>query len=263
MIGLVVANQRGGVGKTTTAVNLAGYLSDQGKRVLLIDSDSQGSITSHLEERPRKHLYNFIVHGELLGECVVHARERLDVLCSNRETQQVEAALMGQIGREVAFEKAFAPYIKDYDWVIFDVAPSITLLQTCAMIFANNVLVPVSMDDLSLQGAQASLETAKLLNYLYHRDIAIVGFLPTNVNAHLLIAKVTQETLEALAAKTGIPVLVPIRVDQDINKARRAKQSVFEYNPKSRASEDYAAAFDKIIELLEKRRGRQAQEAKA
>jgi chromosome partitioning protein len=261
--GLVIANQRGGVGKTTTAVNLAGFLSGRGQRVLLVDSDSQGSVTSHLEQRPRKHLYNFIIGGVLLSECVVRVNEWLDVLCSNRETAQVEAALMGQIGREVAFERLFAPYLEQYDWILFDVAPSISLLQTCAMILANNVLVPVSMDDLSLQGAQASVETAKLLNQLYHRTISITGFLPTNVNAHLLIAKVTQETLDALAGKTGIPVLPPIRVDQDVNKARRARQFLFDYNPKSRAAEDYAVAFEEIIRLLEKRRDDKAQKAQA
>ena len=262
MTGLVIANQRGGVGKTTTAFNLACYLASKEMRVLLVDSDSQGSISAYLEERPRKHLYNFIVQGEVIEECVVKVNGYLDVLPSNRETQQVEAALMGQIGREVAFERAFAPYAKLYDWIIVDVAPSITLLQTCAMIMANNILVPVAMDDLSLQGAQASLETARLLNHLYHREIAIIGFLPTNVNMHLLIAKVTQETLDALSERSKIPVLPQIRVDQDINKARRAKQSIFEFSPKSRASEDYTAAFDQIIALLEKRRGnRQAQEA--
>jgi chromosome partitioning protein len=254
MKGVVVANQRGGVGKTTTAWNLAGYLSTiKQQRVLLVDADSQGSMASHLELKPKKHLSNLIIGGELLQECAVPVNDHLQVLCSNRETAQVEAALIGQIGRELAFERAFAPYANEYDWIIIDVAPSITLLQTCGMMMTGNVLVPVSMDDLSLQGAQASLEAAKVLNSLYGRSIRIIGFLPTLVNKTLLIAKITQEALEKLSGRDGIPVLPSIRIDQAVNKARRARQFVFNYDSKSRVAEDYMAAFEHVLGLLEGR----------
>ena len=118
---------------------------------------------------------------------------------------------------ETALNVVLTPFTRDYDYVIIDVT-SITLLQSCAMVFAGNVLIPVAMDMLSLQGAQTSVETVRLLNEFYKLKIQIVGFLPTNVNPRLQIAQAVSETLDNYSNKTGIPILHSVRVDQVVHR---------------------------------------------
>ncbi|MGH9662205.1 MAG: ParA family protein, partial [Bryobacteraceae bacterium] len=141
-----MSNQRGGVGKTTTALTLARFLADQGKRVLLIDTDPQGSVEAALGLKAQRHLAHFVAHKYALSECLVPACENIDALCSNRETLQAEGALMGSQAREIVLAHLLGPVEKAYGAVIIDVAPSISMIQTCAMVYAKNVLIPVDMD---------------------------------------------------------------------------------------------------------------------
>jgi len=262
MIGMVVSNQRGGVGKTTTAVSYAGYLAARNKKVLLIDADSQGSVATVLGMKPQRFLSQFIVNRERLEECVTPLNEHLHVLASHRGTQEAEAALLGQMAREKALQMILGPEVEGrYDAVIIDVAPSVTLLQSCAMMFAGHVLIPVAMDLLSLQGAQMSVETVRLLNDFYKTEIDVVGFLPTMVNARLQITGTVMATLEKMSEKTGIPILPAVRVDQSVHRASSARRVLFDYDPSSRAAEDYAAAFEKITQAFEVKLHGQAPEA--
>jgi chromosome partitioning protein len=262
VIGVVVSNQRGGVGKTTTAVNYAGYLMRKGRRVLLIDADSQGSAATILGLKPKRFLSHFIINRERLCECITVIDPNLHILASSRETQQAETALLGQMAREKALKMILEPEVAgNYDAVIVDVAPSVTLLQSCAMLFTEHVLIPVAMDLLSLQGAQMSVETVRLLNEFYGINIRIVGFLPTQVNARLQITATVSATLDALARKTGLCVLPTIRVDQTVHKAAGARKLLFEYDPTCKAAEDYEAAFETITQRLEGAQDGQAQKA--
>jgi chromosome partitioning protein len=253
MIGLVISNQRGGVGKTTTAVNFAGYLAAAGRRTLLIDTDSQGSVSHAMGLKATRYLYHLVVERLPLSECITPHSQNLDVLCGNRETTVVEGALMGQIAREMALKLLLRDAEKLYDYVIIDVAPSITLLQTCAMVFAQNILIPVDMDLLSVQGAQMSAESAGMLNEVYDLDIRVAGYLPTQVNHRHTVTNLAGSALSMLAARTGVPILPEIRTDQTVHNAARARQFLFNYNPKCKAALDYLAAFPLITTALENR----------
>jgi len=164
VIKLVISNQRGGVAKTTTATTLARLWADRGRKVLLIDTDPQGSVGMSLGLKADKFLHHFVVYNHLFESCLVHATPNIDVLCSSRETIQAEASLMGVPAREMSFSLLFSKVDEPYDIVIIDVAPSITLMQTCAMVYAQSVLIPVSMDTLSLQGAGAFSAQANQLS---------------------------------------------------------------------------------------------------
>ncbi|HWQ53050.1 MAG TPA: ParA family protein [Bryobacteraceae bacterium] len=258
MTGLVVSNQRGGVGKTTTAINYAGYLARQNQRVLLIDADSQGSINSYLGLKPTRFIANLIVNKEPLTQCVTPYSPRLDVLCSNRETAQAEAVLLGQVAREMALKLLLKPAEALYDFVIIDVAPSITLLQTCALVFARHVVVPLDMDMLSVQGAQMAVESARMLNDIYGIDIRVVGFLPTQVNHRHGVTSVVQSALQFISTKMAIPILPEIRTDQTVHKAARSKQFLFDFDSRCKAAEDYEQAFETLTKALEDRHGHTA-----
>ncbi len=251
MTGIVISNQRGGVGKTTTAVTYAGYLVARRKRVLLIDVDSQGSVGTVLGIKPTRFLSHFIVNREQLSTCVTVLNDYLHVLPSNRSTQEAEASLLGQMAREKVLRMILEPEVSGrYDMVIIDVAPSVTLLQSCAMLFAGNVMIPVAMDLLSLQGAGMSVETVRLLNEFYHENIRVVGFVPTQVNARLQVTATVSQALETLSRKTSIPILPAIRVDQTVHKAAQAKKFLFDYDPECRAATDYTAVFDQVTASL-------------
>lgn len=250
MIRLVTSNQKGGVGKTTTTTVLARHLADRGLRVLVIDTDPQGSVASILGLKPQNHLHQFIVHNIRFPDCVVSAHPNIDVLCSNRETVETESLLMGRMGREMTFKISFIPLDEAYDAVLVDVAPSINLLQSCALVYTERLLIPVTMDPLSLQGAAASLETAKMLNGLFRSNIQPVGLLPVMVDRRLGLTDLVLKALDTMSETYGIPLLPPIRVDSTVTKATRAKKFLVDYDPKCKAVEDYTTAFDQLYEQL-------------
>ncbi len=250
MIRLVISNQRGGVSKTTTTTTLAREFADRNRKVLVIDTDPQGSISSVLSLKPEYGLYNFVIEKLRFDDCIVKAQERIDVLCSSRETTKVETILMGNVAREHAFTQLFSLVEKDYDVVLIDVSPSITLLQTCAMVYAERVLIPIGMDTLSFQGAMASIEASKSLNQLLRASIRTIGLLPVMVDRRLAMTTTVLEGLEGLSQGMKIPLLHAIRTDQTVTKAARAGQFLIDYDPKCKAVEDYHQVADELEEIF-------------
>ena len=237
MIRLVVSNQRGGVAKTTTAVNLARCFADRGLKTLLIDTDSQGSIGTILGLKPQFTLHDFLIRQMLLKECVVPAHDRIDVLCSDRKTMQAEDIISGQTLREVHFEQVFGETgaDKEYEAVVIDVAPSLTLFQTCAMLYTKQVLIPAAME--TLQGASASISSASELNRLFKREpgISSIGILPVMVNNRLQMTQTVINALTDMSQELKVPLLPPIRTDTAVVKAARSKMFLADFDPKSKA----------------------------
>ena len=250
MIRLVISNQRGGVAKTTTVATFARYLADRGRRVLIIDTDPQGSMGTVLGLKPTKYLHDFVVYNHLFKDCIVEACPGVDVLCGNRETVKTEGHLMGQVAREFVFNNLFTQVETGYDAVLIDVAPSINLLQTCAMVYGKSLLIPVSMDPLSLQGAAASIETARMLSSLIRIEIQPMALLPVMVDRRLQITEVVMASLKDLSVRTRIPLLHGIRIDTTVTKCNRAKRFLTDFEPRSKALEDYQFAFEELLKLL-------------
>lgn len=247
MIRLVVSNQRGGVAKTTTVATIARVLADIGMKVLIVDTDSQGSIASILNLKPENYLYNFLVNNQAFRDCIVEAGRNVHVMCSNRRTVEAEAVFMGVTGREMAFDNVFPLEDHLYDAVLLDVAPSITLLQTCSMVYAKAILIPVAMDPLSLQGAMASIQTAASLNKLFRLNVKVAGILPVMVNRRLRMTDMIMNSLEELAQTHAIPLLPPIRTDAAVNQAAKARKFIADFDPKSKAVEDYTEATRQLL----------------
>jgi chromosome partitioning protein len=254
MIRLVIANQRGGVAKTTTALVLARIYADQGKKVLLIDTDSQGSIGTIISLKAKYHLSDFLVGHIALEECLAPVHPNIDVLPSNRNTSRAEDLITAQGFREFVFEQMFSSYEHNYDVVLIDVAPSITLFQTCAMVYTRRVLIPVAMEILSVQGAMASLEAARTLNTMfansYHLPVETVGMLPVMVDRRLAMTGIILDTLEQIAEKTGVPRLSPVRTDTSVVKANKEREFLVDFDPKSKALEDYQVVADEVLSIM-------------
>jgi chromosome partitioning protein len=254
LIRLTISNQRGGVGKTTSAVTIARCLADLGKRVLLIDTDSQGSIAAVLGLKPAHSLYDLLIQKVPFADCIVPAHERVHVLCSNRYTVEAESALSGTPFREFTFEQVFTEHEQPYDAVIIDVAPSITLFQTCAMVYTQRILIPVDMDVLSVQGATSSIQAADTLNRMLRRGLNVqpLALLPLKVDRRLAMTDTVLNTLEDIGCKRHVPVLSSIRTDQTVFKASRSRQFLADHDPKCKALEDYTKATLEILEILRK-----------
>jgi chromosome partitioning protein len=250
MIRLTVSNQRGGVGKTTTALTLARCFADRGKKVLVVDTDSQGSIWMTLALEPPGWLHQLVNDGLALSQLVAPAGPNLDVLCSDRRTMRIEATLSSTTAREMVFVSLLAPAEQVYDVIIFDVSPSISNLQSCSIAYTKNVLIPVGMDWLSVEGARASMQSIEVLNKFLHLGCQCVGFLPTMVDQRLSATEVVLRALEQYSEQSGVPVLHGIRTDQTVNRAFRNQKFLQDWDPKSKALEDYKIAADQITAAL-------------
>jgi chromosome partitioning protein len=250
MIKLMIGNQKGGVGKTTTAITLARCLADRGLKTLLIDSDPQGSIAVTLRLKPEAYLADFILNQLRLPDCVVSVADRLDVLCGNRETTAMEQRIFTMYGRELVFQNAFGMYEENYDAIMVDVAPSISLLQACSMVFCQNVLIPISMDTLSVSGAGATIFSAQTIGNSVRVPIRSVALLPAIVNKRYGLTDVVMKMIQQLSSTYEIPILTAIRTDQIIGKAARAHKMVADLDPKAKALEDYEAATTSLLEIF-------------
>ena len=250
MLRLVIANQRGGVSKTTTTATLARFFGDQGKKVLVIDADPQGSLGLILGLRPERYLHDFLVHNHPLTECVFPATANIDVLCGSRDTTVVEAALLGTAGRERAFSRRIEEAAEPYDAVLIDVSPSINLLQTCSMLYAKRILIPVSMNMLSLQGAAACLQTARLLGDAFRERIQPLALLPVMVDRRFSLTDYILKALEEISEQYRVPLLHAVRTDGTVPRAERARQFLADYDAKCKALEDYMVAGLQVLELL-------------
>lgn len=253
MIRVTISNQRGGVAKTTTALTLARCWAEDGLKVLLIDTDPQGSVSALINAKPSACLFDFLVNGFAFRECLTPVHPQIDLLASNRDTNRAEDIISTQMAREHVFVHSFGQNEASYDAVIIDVAPSIGLFQACAMMYTRYVVVPVGMEMLSIQGALASINAADSLNHFFFKDkktIQTIGTLPVMVDRRMQMTATILEALEGIAERHQVPMLPLIRTDSSVVKAGRQRQFLHDYDAKSRALEDYKALAQDLRQRL-------------
>lgn len=250
MITMTISNQRGGVGKTTTTLTLARSLAEHGRRVLVIDTDSQGSVYLALGLNPQGWLHQFVNDGLSITRVATKVHDRVDVICSDRRTMRVEVTLGAATAKEMTFYSLLSCVEQRYDAILFDVAPSISHLQSCAIAYTKNVVVPVAMDALSIEGARSSLQTIEVLNHFLRLGCRCIGFLPTMVDNRLSATELVLNALKSQSESSGIAVLHAIRTDQAVNKALRKQKFLHDFDRRSKALEDYEAACNEILTLL-------------
>ncbi len=241
---LAVFNHKGGTGKTTTSVHVAAGLAARGKRVLLVDTDGQGNVSTSLGIKFERSLYHVLVMGLDYREVIVQARPSLDLVPANETLAAAELYLAGQRQRDRVLATRFAAARNAYDFVVVDCSPSLSLMNQNALVMADAVLCPVACDYLSLVGIQKVVRTIKQINRHLSHQLTFWGVLPTFFDTR---ARICHEALDTLRGHFREVCLEPIRLASRVKEAPSQGKTLFEYAPGSSATLDYQRVVDRLL----------------
>ena len=238
---IAIGNQKGGVGKTTTTVNLGAALAFQGKKVLIIDMDSQGNATSGLGiERAdvKQSVYEVLVDQiEAAGAILPTSRENLWILPSTLQLAGAEIELATADHRESRLKQAIEPIKADYDYILVDCPPSLGQLSLNAFTASDTILIPVQCEYYALEGLSQLLNTIRLVQRTYNKNFRIEGVLLTMLDARTNLGyEVVEEVRKYLQEKVYQTIITR---NVRLSEAPSYGQSVIDYDPKSRGAEMY------------------------
>jgi chromosome partitioning protein len=244
---IAFANQKGGVAKTTTTLNLAAAFSEAGHRVLCVDMDPQGNLTMSQGIDPdllEQSMFDVLVHDLSIREVI--RRREIDVACASIDLAGAEIAMSTKIGRERSLTKALRAVDEDYDFVCIDTPPSLGLLTVNALAAADEVIVPVQCEYLSMRGLLQLQNTLAMIRENLNPDVHIAGILPTMVDTRTLHAR---EALEILEENFGDRVFgARIRKTVRFAEAPVKGMSVLKYDPKGTAADAYRQLAKEVLQ---------------
>ncbi len=247
---MAIANQKGGVGKTTTSVNMSACLAYLGKKVLLVDIDPQGNATSGVGIEKgdiETCVYNVLVDdveaGEVIQETIV---ENLHVIPSTIQLAGAEIELVPTISREVRLKRALHKVEKKYDYIIIDCPPSLGLLTINALTAANAVLIPVQCEYYALEGLSQLLNTVRLVQKHLNTELKIEGVLLTMLDARTNLGIQVIEEVKKYFQEKVYRVIIPRNVR--LSEAPSHGKPVIVYDPKSRGAETYLELAKEVLD---------------
>jgi chromosome partitioning protein len=243
---IAILNQKGGTGKTTTAVNLAAGLAERENEVLLIDTDAQGNVGVSLGVAGEKSLYHVLVDGVDPSESCVPVRRHLDGITSDSTLAEIWLAHQNTDARSKMMSKRLnlMQVSRRYDYVIIDCGPSLNLLNQNALSYVDEVIIPVTCDYLALVGVKQVLKTIKDVERHLGHAVRISAVLPTFYDGRTRLAR---EVLETLQGHFKQKCLEPIRLNTRLAEAPSHKKTIFEYAPVSHGAADYNRVCDWVL----------------
>jgi chromosome partitioning protein len=244
---IAFANQKGGVAKTTTTLNLAVAFAESGHKVLCVDLDPQGNLTMSQgidPDKVEKSLYDVLVNDMPISEIIQH--REIDIAVASIDLAGAEIAMSTKIGRERALEKALKEVSGDYDFVCIDTPPSLGLLTINALTAASKVIVPVQCEYLSMRGLVQLQNTLKMIQENLNPDVKIEGILPTMLDSRTVHAK---EAVEILEENFG-ELVFKSRIRKAIKFAEAPVKgsSVLKYDPQSNAAKYYRDLAKEVLQ---------------
>jgi chromosome partitioning protein len=243
---IAFANQKGGVAKTTTTLNLGVALAEKGKRVLAVDLDPQGNLTMSQGWNPDeidRSMFDVLVHKLSIAEIV--RQGEIDLAVSSIDLAGAELALSSMIGRERALEKALQPAKESYDFILIDTPPSLGLLTINALVAADGVIVPVQCEYLSLRGLIQLENTLTMIRENLNPDVRIAGILPTMFDGRTLHSR---EAVEILQENFG-DLVFETKIRKTIRYAEAPVKgtSVLKYDSKGKAAKAYRDLAGEVL----------------
>ena len=244
---IAVLNYKGGTGKTTTVVNLAAGLAMRGARVLCIDLDAQGSLGTYLGVKHHYSLTHLLFNKAKLTECIVPARENLDIIVSDESLMHVERMLWQVNTTETPNYVLSAKMngVTNYDYILLDHSPSRGLLSDNGLFYAQLIIVPVAMNYLALIGTRQVLKKIKTITEKSKHQIQLAMLVPTFYYAKL---RKDREIMQILEKHFTGKISEPIRASVMLSEAPGHQKSIYEYAPRSTGAIDYAQLVERVAE---------------
>lgn len=252
---LAISNQKGGVGKTTTAINLGVYLARLGKKVLLLDMDPQANLTSGIgfgrtqnEEKPgfTKTIYDVMTGDVKISEIfVTTSTKNLYLAPSSIDLAGAEVELVNQLSRETILKNALESARKNFDYILIDCPPSLGILTINAFVAANKILIPVQCEYFALEGLGQLMGTIKLVKSRLNSTLEIGGVILTMFDTRTNLAKQVSAEVRSFFKEKVFETVVPRNVR--LSEAPSHGKSIADYDPSSTGAEAYESLAKEII----------------
>ncbi|VDG20311.1 ParA family protein [Lactiplantibacillus mudanjiangensis] len=246
---IALANQKGGVGKTTTSINLGAGLVEQGQKVLLIDTDAQGNATSGLgiQKSAIEHeIYDVLINDTPMKETILKtSHDGLDIVPATIQLSGAEIELTPMMARETRLRDAINEVRDDYDFVLIDCPPSLGLLTINAFTACDSILIPVQSEYYALEGLSQLLNTVKLVQKHFNRNLKIEGVLLTMYDARTNLGQQVNEEVRKFFKDAVYQTIIPRNVR--LSEAPSHGLSIIDYDRKSKGAQVYSALAKEVL----------------
>lgn len=246
---IAIANQKGGVGKTTTTINLAASLGVLEKKVLLIDADPQANASSGLGidvEKVEKGTYRLLEHSSSAKEAIISTNSpNVDIIPAHIDLVAIEIELVDKKDREYMLKEAIKNIIDDYDYILIDCAPSLGLLTLNALTAAHAVLIPIQCEYFALEGLGKLLNTIKSVQKVHNPDLDIEGLLLTMYDSRLRLSNQVVEEVKKHFNKMVFKTIIQRNVS--LGEAPSYGESIISYDASSKGANNYLSLAQEII----------------
>lgn len=250
---IAIANQKGGVGKTTTAINLSACLAEAGKKVLMLDCDPQGNATSGLgvnKNTAELTSYDILIGEATAEEAIIHTEyDRLDIIASNVNLSGAEIELIGIEQKEYILKKQIDKIKENYDFIIIDCPPSLNMLTVNAMTTADTVLVPIQCEYYALEGLSQLIHTINLVNQRLNPKLKMEGVVFTMYDARTNLSLQVVENVKSNLRQTIYKTIIPRNVR--LAEAPSHGMPINVYDSRSAGAESYRLLAEEVIEHVE------------
>ncbi len=242
---IAIVNQKGGTGKTTTAVNLGRAIADMGKRVLLLDLDPQGSLSYYLGANSNVWTISDVILGDISLNNAIIQRENLEIIPADISLADLEVSLAGYPQREYIIKKLLLQATQ-YDYILMDCSPSLSVMTINALTAAKYIIVPLQMEVLSIHGLELMLETVERIKKNLNPTLEIMGILPLMYDRK---RRITQEVLAHIVKTYSFLYMFDtlIRMDVKLVEAPSYGKSVFSYAPDANGAQDYMKLAKEVV----------------
>lgn len=244
---IAIINQKGGVGKSTTAEALAAGLSLKGFSVLAIDLDAQGNMTYTIGANPDGITSLEVLTQKATAQEAIQHTNNGDIIPASNSLAGADA-FIADTGKEYRLKEALEPIEREYDYVVIDTPPALGILTVNALTACDSVIIPAQADIYSLQGIEQLSETMKPVKKYCNPALKVDGILLTRYSSRSVLSRDVADLANQLATKIGTKVFkTTIREAIAVKEAQISQQSLFKYAPKAKVTDDYAAFIDEIL----------------